>query len=182
MSDADLSSTEEVISKYNGLLSDCKVLHNMYYDVEITKLKECFDKCHKIFKNIYERNLIGRNVVPKSVFEYLSITEGMQKYPYNFYHFKFGKRELFIEKVRQSYAVHAVNYQFDYDKEVKRYVRLGALTDRFNLVVFPCKNFSDYSSNNGWNKASGAYSAAIDFWCYSIRLMFNLTTGFLDIY
>lgn len=178
----DVSSTEEVTSKYNGLLSDCKVVHSVYYDAELTKLKECFDKCHKIFKNIYERNLIGQNVVPKSVFEYLSLTETMQKYPYNFYHLKFGKRELYIEKVRQSYAVHAVNYQFNYDNEVKKYVKLGAVTDRFNCVVFPAKAFNDYSSSSSWNKATGAYSAAIDYWSYSVRGLLNFCCNYLDIY
>lgn len=126
--------------EYKGFLSDCKVIHKMYYDVEFQELNAAFNKMAKIFKNIRDRNLIGRNVVPKSVFEYLSITEAFNKYPYEFYRTRYGKCECYIERVRSSYSVTVVGFELPY-AIIKQYTKKGALSERFSLIVFPATKF-----------------------------------------
>lgn len=128
--------------QYRGFLSDCKVLGNMYYDVEFTELNSAFEKMAKIFKNVKERNMLGRHVVPKSVFEYLQLQESYEKYPYEFYRFKYDKYQCYIERHKKSYAVFTDNYDFP-QILFQAYKKKGCLFDRFNCCVFPANVFKN---------------------------------------
>lgn len=128
--------------EYKGFLSDCKVLKNIYYDVEFQELHAAFNKMAKIFKNIHDRNVIGRSVVPKSVFDYLSLTDAFEKYPYEFYRTKYGKYECYIQRVKCSYSVSTLNFDIPYSL-IRKYKKKGAVSERFDLLIFPGQKFEN---------------------------------------